>query len=100
VEAGLIAADAVVYLRVSADDAAARRGYGKERYERVEMQRSIQTVFEEELVEDGRAVGEGGWAVVDGGAGRTIDEVGDDVWSAVNAVCSAVKLKPMRVLWE
>lgn len=99
VEAGLVAADAVVYLRVDPEDAEKRGGYGEERYEKVEIQKRIRKVFEDSLVEEEKKPGEGGWTVVEGGGGRSIEDVEQDVWKAVSSVCEAVKDTPVAELW-
>lgn len=98
VESGLVAADAVVYLRVDADEAAGRGGYGKERYEKLEIQRRIRAVYEEQFVAG--ETSNGVWKVVDGGGGKSVEEVGDDVWNAVHPVLSEVKRLPVRLLWQ
>lgn len=80
-EVGLPRPDVVVFLEVGEADAAARGGWGEERYERAEMQRRVREGFEGLR----RGGGEEGadWRVVE--AGGSVEEVEGRVWGVVKA---------------
>lgn len=84
-EAGLPRPDAVLFLDLSEDKARERGGFGEERYETVEMQRRVRALFwglkrgevdgvpfEEERDD---------LLVVD--AGKSVEEVAEEVWRVV-----------------
>ncbi|KAH7094018.1 thymidylate kinase [Auriculariales sp. MPI-PUGE-AT-0066] len=104
---GLPAPDLVLFLDVSPEVAAARGGYGLERYEREEVQRAVRKVFArigdvDRLVDDqarsviGRARN---WHVVD--AGKSVEEVADDMWKTVDAAkLTEGTSEPLLRLWD
>ena len=87
-DVGLPAPDAVVFLDIDPAVAAARGGFGEERYERAELQAQVRRNFEEVGRREGQAVG---WKVVD--AGREVEAVADEVWSVVEQVMADVGCK-------
>lgn len=66
----------------------ARGGYGQKRYEKLETQRRIRAVYEDEFV--AREERGGAWKVVDGGGGKSAKEIGDEVWNVVAPVLADV----------
>jgi dTMP kinase len=80
----LPAPDLTLFLDISPEQAAKQReGYGEERYEKLEMQARVREVFER----IGKEMGEK-WVTVD--AGRTRDEVGQDIWEKVSPLVGGV----------
>ncbi|KAF8318734.1 P-loop containing nucleoside triphosphate hydrolase protein [Clavulina sp. PMI_390] len=84
---GLPAPDLVLFLDVSPEIQAQRGGFGEERYEKADLQRRVREVFRR-IEGEFTDIGNGGeigaslkWCRID--AGRTQDEVWDDVWEAV-----------------
>lgn len=77
-DTGLPRPDAVVFLDLSAADAAKRGGFGEERYEVPVMQRRVRELFAV-MMEDARD--EGDWNVVD--AGKGVEEVHGEIWGLV-----------------
>ncbi|KAG1817211.1 thymidylate kinase-domain-containing protein [Suillus subaureus] len=95
-EVGLPAPDLTLFLNISPDVAAARGGYGLERYEKEEVQKGVRRVFNK----IGRAVqeeGEGKWVEID--AGKTKEEVAEELWKAVEPLASGVQ-GSISGLWE
>lgn len=97
-EIGLPAPDLTLFLDVSPEVAATRGGYGQERYEKEEVQKGVRQVFDK----IGRAVqeddeGEGKWVVID--AGKTKEEVAEELWRAVESLANGVQGSINR-LWE
>jgi dTMP kinase len=83
-------------LNVSPEAAAARGGYGLERYEREDVQKGVRQIFDK----IGRAMqeeGEGKWVEID--AGKSMEEVASDLWKAVEPLVSGVH-GPINRLWE
>lgn len=97
-EIGLPAPDLTLFLDISPEVAATRGGYGQERYEKEEVQKGVRQVFDK----IGRAVqeddeGEGKWVVID--AGKTKEEVAEELWRAVEPLANGVQGSINR-LWE
>ncbi|KAJ7282958.1 thymidylate kinase [Mycena rebaudengoi] len=92
-EISLPAPDITLFLDISPEDAAARGGYGEERYEREEMQTKVRGLF----AQIGSDMPEGEWVHVD--AGREREQVAADVWGCVEQ-CTAGIDKPLKRLWE
>ncbi|EIE20471.1 hypothetical protein COCSUDRAFT_48524 [Coccomyxa subellipsoidea C-169] len=87
---GLPAPDAVIYLSMSPEAAALRGGYGKERYEKEEMQKEVSRQFA--LLADDT------WHTVD--AAQSVKAVESQVQEiAEGAVASCSKGPPLRLLW-
>ncbi|KAK2602939.1 hypothetical protein N8I77_009433 [Diaporthe amygdali] len=92
-EAGLPRPDAVLFLDLSEEKARERGGFGEERYETVEMQRRVRELFW------GLKRGEVGGCpfqeeeedldVVD--AGRSVEEVAEEIWGVVRPRIEAVE---------
>lgn len=77
-DTGLPRPDAVIFLDLSAADAAKRGGFGEERYEVPKMQRRVREMFQF-MMEDVRD--EGDWKVLD--AGKSVEEVQGEIWGLV-----------------
>ncbi|KAG1776658.1 thymidylate kinase [Suillus placidus] len=95
-EVGLPAPDLTLFFNISPEVAAARGGYGLERYEKEEVQKGVRQVFDK----IGRAVqeeGEGKWVEID--AGKNKEEVAEELWKAVEPLASGVKGSVSK-LWE
>lgn len=98
-EIGLPAPDLTLFLDISPEVAATRGGYGLERYEKEEVQKGVRQVFDKigrEVQEHGEE-GEGKWVVID--AGKTQEEVAEEVWKAVEPLASGVQ-GSVSGLWE
>ena len=92
-DVSLPAPDLTLFLDISPEQAAKQReGYGEERYEKLEMQARVREVFER----IGKEMGEK-WVTVD--AGRTRDEVGQDIWEKVSPLMGGVN-EPVSRLWS
>jgi len=85
-----------VFLNISPEVAAARGGYGLERYESEDVQKGVREVFDKigRTMQEG---GEGKWIEVD--AGRSKEEVSDDLWRVVEPLVGGVH-EPINRLWE
>ena len=95
-DAGLPAPDVVLYLDLSPAAAAARGGFGEERYEEAGMLGRVRSVFEGMA---GRKAGGCEWVVVDAAPG--VEEVGEKVRRAVEGGLERAKGgEPVRGLWE
>lgn len=106
-DTGLPAPDVTIFLDLSPETAAERGGYGRERYEREEVQRAVRAVFariggqqEADLPDApdamlGRARN---WRVVD--AGHSVEEVAAAVWANVHEAGLADGTQaPLGRLW-
>ena len=91
-EVGLPAPDALIYLTMSAEAAAARGGFGEERYETLAMQTAVKKQFE--------ALRDASWTVID--AAQDIETVHGQVKEVADAAISACKSgkEPLRALWS
>ncbi|KAG0692804.1 thymidylate kinase-domain-containing protein [Suillus ampliporus] len=95
-EVGLPAPDLTLFLNISPEVAAARGGYGLERYEKEEVQKGVRQVFDK----IGQTMGEeseGKWMVID--AGKSKEEVAEELWRVVKPLVSRVD-GPISRLWE
>ncbi|CAO1629075.1 unnamed protein product [Parajaminaea phylloscopi] len=90
-EVGLPAPDITLFLSLSPEIAAQRGGYGEERYEKEDVQRKVRGAFAEVqemvLAADTATARLPSWKRID--AGRTQDEVFQDVWRAVAEAIAA-----------
>lgn len=84
-DVGLPRADVVLFLDLDAEVAKRRGGFGGERYEVEEVQRRVRALFKEV----GGREGGGRWRVVD--AGRSVDEVREEVWGVVKRAVEEVE---------
>lgn len=75
-EVGLPKPDLCIFLNISAEKAAERRGFGEEKYETAQMQMGVRTLFEQLLKAEGDVA-----AVIDGG--MEPDQVEREVFDAV-----------------
>ncbi|KAG1877262.1 P-loop containing nucleoside triphosphate hydrolase protein [Suillus subluteus] len=98
-EVGLPAPDLTLFLDISPEVAATRGGYGLERYEKEEVQKGVRQVFDQigRSVQEHGEKGEGKWVEID--AGKTKEEVAEDVWTAVEPLASGVQ-GSISGLWE
>jgi len=80
-DVGLPKPDLVVFLDLSPENTAKRGGFGEEKYEKREMQEWVRSFFV--TIGAFETAPEGEEAMVIVNAGKTIDEVGDDVLSKV-----------------
>ncbi|KAG2110503.1 thymidylate kinase [Suillus discolor] len=97
-DVGLPAPDLTLFLNISPEVAATRAGYGLERYEKEEVQKGVKQVFDKigrEMQEDGGS--EGKWVEID--AGKTKEEVAEDLWKAVEPLVNGAQGSIGR-LWE
>jgi len=83
-DVGLPRADVVLFLDLDAEVAKRRGGFGGERYEVEEVQRRVRALFKEVGGREG-----GRWRVVD--AGRSVDEVREEVWGVVKRAVEEVE---------
>ncbi|KAI8821342.1 P-loop containing nucleoside triphosphate hydrolase protein [Fimicolochytrium jonesii] len=81
---GLLTPDVVVFMDIDPAVAAARAEYGNERYEKIEFQRGVASIFEVL----GEEEGVGRWKKVD--AARSAEEVKEGVWGVVEPVMQRV----------
>lgn len=77
-DTGLPRPDAVIFLDLSAADAAKRGGFGQERYEVPKIQKRVRELFGL-MMEDIRD--DGDWKVVN--AGKSVEEVHEEIWGLV-----------------
>lgn len=84
-EVGLPRPDAVVFLDLGEEAAAARGGFGDERYETGAMQRRVRALFWglKEGVVDGVRFGEESEDLVVVDAGGSVEEVAEGIWGVV-----------------
>lgn len=97
-EIGLPAPDLTLFLDISPEVAATRGGYGQERYEKEEVQKGVRQVFDKigrAVQEDGE--GESKWVDID--AGKTKEEVAEELWRAVEPLANGVQ-GSINKLWE
>uniref|UniRef100_H2YR03 Thymidylate kinase n=1 Tax=Ciona savignyi TaxID=51511 RepID=H2YR03_CIOSA len=85
---GLPKPDLVIFLNVSSSDAASRGGYGEERYENTEFQKTVANNFKRMWDE---------WKVID--AGGSIDDVHQTILNYVKSTMQSVDDKPIGELW-
>jgi dTMP kinase len=104
-DAGLPRPDTVLYLTLSAEDAAQRGGFGGERYETTAFQCSVREAFaalrDEALAADGGAAAAYPyWQDVD--ARGTVEEVSCAIRRAVEPVLGSVASggRALRALWD
>ncbi len=75
-----------MFLDLDAQTAAARGGYGEERYEKLEFQAKVRDAFTK-VSADVKSHG-GRWVTID--ASKTLDQVTDDIQKAVHRVTSSI----------
>lgn len=80
---GLPRPDIIIFLSLTPEEQAARKGFGDERYEQTEMQNAVRGLFEQLIKEDN---GQGEredelWWVVD--ASKSVEQVAEKVWEGV-----------------
>ena len=93
-DVSLPAPDLTIFLDISPEQAAEQReGYGGERYEKLEMQARVREVFER----IGKEMGAEKWVKID--AGRTREEVEEDIWEKVSPLVDGTD-EPVNGLWS
>lgn len=90
---GLPAPDLTLFLNISPEAAAARGGYGAERYETAELQMQVRKVFQR----IGQQVGFDQWREVD--AGRSVEQVAEEIEKLVLDVVHG-PAREERGLWQ
>ena len=95
-EVGLPAPDCVVFLAISPADAAARGGFGEERYETREMQTRVRERFAE-LRERSLAAGRR-WVEVEAGKGRSMEEVAEEIRAIAEDTIRRVQDAPVQFM--
>ena len=85
-DVGLPLPDLTMFLDLDAQTAAARGGYGEERYEKLDFQAKVRDAFGR-VSQDVRSHG-GRWVTID--ASKTLDQVTDDIQKAVQRVTSSI----------
>lgn len=85
-DVGLPLPDLTMFLDLDAQTAAARGGYGEERYEKLEFQAKVREAFTR-VSQDVKSHG-GRWVTID--ASKTLDQVTDDIHKAVQRVTSSI----------
>lgn len=85
-DVGLPLPDLTLFLDLDANAAAARGGYGEERYEKLDFQAKVREAFTR-VSQDVRTHG-GRWVTID--ASKTLDQVTDDMQKAVHRVTSSI----------
>ncbi|KAI6149242.1 thymidylate kinase [Pisolithus tinctorius] len=93
---GLPAPDLTLFLNVEPGVARTRGGYGEERYETEDVQRSVRVVFER-IGEEMKTDGQGQWVEID--ASREKDLVARNIWRVVEPLSRGVA-SSLRKLWE
>mmetsp|Transcript_25764 Transcript_25764/g.89722 ORF Transcript_25764/g.89722 Transcript_25764/m.89722 type:complete len:229 (-) Transcript_25764:23-709(-) len=88
-ERGLPAPDVVLFLDLSVEEAAARGGFGEERYEVEEFQRRVRKNFSD--------LRDGSWVTVN--AARTEEEVAAEIKAVALAAADEAAGVPVRKLW-
>ncbi|KAJ7066517.1 thymidylate kinase-domain-containing protein [Mycena amicta] len=91
-DAGLPAPDLTMFFDISPEAARERGGYGEERYEKEELQKRVRELFgvlASEFTDEK-------WVTVN--AGRSRDEVAEDVWGHVGAIVGGMST-PVERLW-
>ncbi|KAJ1018939.1 hypothetical protein NDA16_004742 [Ustilago loliicola] len=85
-DVGLPLPDLTMFLDLDAQTAAARGGYGEERYEKLEFQAKVREAFTR-VSQDFKSHG-GRWVTID--ASKTLDQVTDDIQKAVQRVTTSI----------
>jgi len=88
---GLPAPDVVLYMKLPVEVAMSRGGAGEERYEKVDFQKKVKTIFEEKLADSA-------WKSIDGTLG--MDVIQDTLRDISQKIIVEVEEKPIGVLWE
>ena len=100
-DAGLPMPDVLLFMDLPADKAAARGGFGEERYEKPAFQAAVRGAFEALRCRmSGAGVDAAWWRVVD--AAGTVEEVAARVEDAVAAPLARAHAgeAPLRALWD
>lgn len=86
----LPAPDLTLFLDLAPEQAAARGGYGAERYEKEALQARVRGLF--------KSMGDetGGWVTIDAGQDR--EDVAHDIWKNVEPLLQGIDA-PIRRLW-
>jgi len=88
-DSGLPAPDAVIYLRISVEDAMKRGQFGAERYENAPFQTKVADIFHK-LQDDS-------WKILD--ATKLVPELEIEIFNFVETLIEQSKGKPIAKLW-
>ena len=96
---GLPEPDLVLFLDVSPVVARSRGGYGEERYEKEEMQRSVRDIFKriEKEAKQSKDMHRMNWVTID--ADRVLAEVEQTIWEVVEPFSKGIS-GPLGKLWD
>jgi len=96
---GLPEPDIVLFLDVSPVVARARGGYGEERYEKEEMQRSVRDIFKriEKEAKQSKDMHKMDWVIID--ADGTLAEVEQTIWEVAEPLSKGTS-GPVGKLWN
>ncbi|XP_071949555.1 thymidylate kinase-like isoform X1 [Antedon mediterranea] len=89
-DSGLPRPDLVLFLDISTEDASTRADFGGERYEKTEFQSKVSKNYE--LLKDKD------WKIV--AAGRSIEEVHNEIKQLTTTAISDCAYQPLRKLWQ
>lgn len=95
-DVGLPAPDLTLFLDITPEKAKERGGYGAERYEKEEMQRSVREIFVG-FAEEARERRELVWATID--ASQPIDVVEQNIWKTIIPLLEDKNVQPIHRLW-
>ena len=93
---GLPAPDLTIFLDITPEKAKERGGYGAERYEKEEMQKSVRQIFAGFAEEAKERLGPE-WVTID--AGQSIDIVGESIRKEVDVYLKQPRTQQLRRLW-
>ena len=99
-DAGLPLPDVLLFMDLAPDKAAARGGFGEERYEKPAFQAAVRDLFEQLRTSTSARVGGDWWRTLD--AAGSIEEVAGRVQAAVAAPLERAHRgeAPLRTLWD
>lgn len=99
-DAGLPMPDVLLFMDLPPEKAAARGGFGEERYEKPAFQAAVRAAFEELRASLAARVGSAWWCTLD--AAGSIEEVAARVEGAVAAPLASTQAggAPLRALWD
>jgi dTMP kinase len=87
---GLPAPDKVIYLSMPIEETSKRGNFGEQRYEKVEFQKKVKKIFDEQLCEPS-------WSILN--AQRTIEELETQILQIAERTIAEAELKPIEKLW-
>ena len=93
-ERGLPAPDVVIFLSVKTAEAEGRGGWGEERYEKAEVQARVREQFRRLRQQEEKKGMH--WVEVDGGSGRTIEEIASEIRQIAEQTIERVAHTPLQ----